>query len=206
MKKFIAGFLTCIMLMGVVYAAETYVAQKATFKVVVDNVEQTFWYDVPPLVVDGRTMIPLRSVAESLNQTVRWDEQTQTVFVGQMPETNTYGDLQLTILNHGYYHEEKKCIAVDYKLENTGSNIVKFKCENFLFEGFKPIGFESKEIVSGFNDIHQLKPGMTFNIKMLYNFNDLGARVLANKRPYKFSCDLMEYDKIVKRVEILYNH
>lgn len=36
-------------------------------------------FDVPPLIHQGRTMVPFRAIAEALNLTVNWDEQTRTV-------------------------------------------------------------------------------------------------------------------------------
>jgi len=36
---------------------------------------------VPPVVIGGRTMVPVRFIAESLGATVTWDEQTRTVTV-----------------------------------------------------------------------------------------------------------------------------
>lgn len=38
-------------------------------------------FDVPPQVIGGRTLIPIRAVAEKLGCTVGWDEQTQRVSV-----------------------------------------------------------------------------------------------------------------------------
>lgn len=35
--------------------------------------------DVPPVIVDGRTLVPVRALFESLGATVDWDETTQTV-------------------------------------------------------------------------------------------------------------------------------
>lgn len=37
--------------------------------------------DVPPQLVDDRTLVPVRAVAESLNAQVEWDDATQTVII-----------------------------------------------------------------------------------------------------------------------------
>jgi len=42
--------------------------------------------DVPPTIVDGRTVVPLRFVGESLNANVSYDENTEIVKV--LPKTN----------------------------------------------------------------------------------------------------------------------
>ena len=35
--------------------------------------------DVPPIIYEGSTMVPVRALAEAVNATVGWDEKTQTV-------------------------------------------------------------------------------------------------------------------------------
>lgn len=37
--------------------------------------------DIEPIIVDGRTMVPLRFIAESLGATVKWDENTSSVII-----------------------------------------------------------------------------------------------------------------------------
>lgn len=37
--------------------------------------------DVPPQIINGRTMVPVRSVAEALGADVLWDEENRTVIV-----------------------------------------------------------------------------------------------------------------------------
>lgn len=46
-------------------------------KVIIDikNVK----FDVPPTIVNGRTLVPLRAIFEALGATVEWDDATQTV-------------------------------------------------------------------------------------------------------------------------------
>jgi len=52
--------------------------------------------DVPPMVVGGRTMVPLRFVSQALGATVNWDANTSTVAiitngVAGVPPSQTYG-------------------------------------------------------------------------------------------------------------------
>ncbi|TBL80590.1 copper amine oxidase N-terminal domain-containing protein [Paenibacillus thalictri] len=42
--------------------------------------------EVPPQMIDGNTMVPIRTVSEGLGADVRWDEVTRTVNV-EMPDT-----------------------------------------------------------------------------------------------------------------------
>lgn len=40
---------------------------------------QTLSFDVPPQLINGRTMVPVRAIFESLGATVNWESSTQTV-------------------------------------------------------------------------------------------------------------------------------
>lgn len=44
--------------------------------------------DVPAQIINGRTMVPARFVAESLNCTVNWDAKTQTVSINTKDNTH----------------------------------------------------------------------------------------------------------------------
>jgi len=37
--------------------------------------------DVQPLIVDGRTMVPIRAVAEALNTSINWDEDNNAIYI-----------------------------------------------------------------------------------------------------------------------------
>lgn len=51
------------------------------------SVTWMFQLDVPPIIVDGRTMLPARFVAEALGASVRWDTETRTVTITSNQET-----------------------------------------------------------------------------------------------------------------------
>lgn len=36
-------------------------------------------FDVPPQIIDGRTMVPIRAIFEALGAEVTWDDATKTV-------------------------------------------------------------------------------------------------------------------------------
>lgn len=42
---------------------------------------RTFEFDVPPRIIDGRTLIPVRAVSEALGMDVQWDEDTKMVVI-----------------------------------------------------------------------------------------------------------------------------
>ena len=43
--------------------------------------QQPIWLDVPPQIIDGRTLVPVRAVAEGLDAVVKWDASSQTVTI-----------------------------------------------------------------------------------------------------------------------------
>ena len=45
--------------------------------------------DVPPQLVDSRTLVPVRAVAEGLDAEVRWAEETQTVYINKDEESGS---------------------------------------------------------------------------------------------------------------------
>lgn len=89
MKRFVAGFLTCLLLYGGVQAAEQYTATKANFDIVVKGNVVKDWGDVPPVVVNGRTLLPLKAVGDTLGVNVEWDQANKQVIVGDQTPIQT---------------------------------------------------------------------------------------------------------------------
>ena len=77
MKKYflgvITGFIVCTMLVSAVAIANS------PIKLIVNGVE--VFSDVPPQIIDGRTMIPARPLAEALGAKVEWDAENNAVVV-----------------------------------------------------------------------------------------------------------------------------
>lgn len=72
----------------------------------IDNVPLTT--DVPPVIVDGRTLVPVRAIFEKLGASVNWEPTTQTV-------TATSGEKTITLkLNDtsAYVNNELKTLDV----------------------------------------------------------------------------------------------
>lgn len=80
MKKFVSGLLSGLILAGTVAFAASYLAEPATFKVLVNGEE--FVSDPPALVVEGRTYLPLRAMGDALGVPVNWNEELGQAEVG----------------------------------------------------------------------------------------------------------------------------
>ena len=71
MKKVLSLILAVLMVFAIAPAAF------ANISVTLDGVEIEF--DVPPQIIDNRTMVPLRAIFEALDAHIDWDGDTQTV-------------------------------------------------------------------------------------------------------------------------------
>ncbi len=112
MKKFICGFLSGAIMFSMIGAfAVSYIAESATFKVLVNGDE--FNSDPPALVVDGRTYLPLRAMGDALGVPVEWNSELNQAEVGDRSfypevtkEENDYIRVEpLTSISDRYYKE-----------------------------------------------------------------------------------------------------
>ncbi|SHH14536.1 Copper amine oxidase N-terminal domain-containing protein [Thermosyntropha lipolytica DSM 11003] len=58
--------------------------------------DKTVKLDVPATIINKRTMVPVRFIAESLGEKVEWDQASLTVYIGKIPDFKeiTSGDVQ----------------------------------------------------------------------------------------------------------------
>lgn len=84
MKKFISGAVTGAILAGTVAFAASYVAEPASFKVMVNG--QEFNSDPPAMVINGSTYLPLRAMGNALGVPVEWNDELRQAEVGTTPQ------------------------------------------------------------------------------------------------------------------------
>jgi len=72
-KKF--AVLLCLAMLMTIFAVPVFAADP-TVSVVIDSQPVTF--DVPPMIDNGRTLVPLRAIFEKMGATVTWDDATKT--------------------------------------------------------------------------------------------------------------------------------
>ncbi|TLM99137.1 copper amine oxidase N-terminal domain-containing protein, partial [bacterium] len=79
MKKYFSGVVTgCII--GLILATTTFAFGADPIKLMVNGKLISF-PDAPPQIVNGRTMVPARPLAEALGANVAWDDANRTVVV-----------------------------------------------------------------------------------------------------------------------------
>ena len=81
MKKIVVGFIlgvvTSLSFTAFAVNSDIFTAQKASFEVFVDG--KRFESENPPLVVEGRTYLPLRATGEALGVEVEWNQDLKRV-------------------------------------------------------------------------------------------------------------------------------
>lgn len=94
MKKKIITLLLCTVLILTVLNASGFASPYGFFRsfpvarVLVDN-RHINADDVPAIIMEGRTLVPLRLVAEAMDGEVEWDQNTYTVFIKTSDEPRT---------------------------------------------------------------------------------------------------------------------
>lgn len=74
MRKFLAG-----LIVGIIVASVSVGIAASEIRLIVNGKEVQS--DVPAQIINGRTMIPARALAEALGATVKWDDETRSVVV-----------------------------------------------------------------------------------------------------------------------------
>lgn len=75
MGRRFTGLLLCVMLLVTLLAVPAFAHQQ--IQVTVDG--RTLQFDVPPAILDGRTLVPLKGIFKALGATVQWNAETRTV-------------------------------------------------------------------------------------------------------------------------------
>ena len=180
---------------------------KYDFIMITNSVKRTVSLDVPAQIIQDRTMVPLRAVAEALGRDVRWDSENRIVTISEVPEGvcgyNAFWTLDddgtITISGSGdmydnsFSWEDKKDrvkrVVIEEGIERIGRR---------AFQGFKKL--ESVEIPDtvktigniAFHDCYSLK---TVTIPESVEQIDLNAFAY---------CESLEYAEIKAKVTELH--
>jgi len=98
MKKVSLLFFTIILTLTFGGAASAAAPQTPTPTVYIDG-EKLDFADQPPVIQNGRTLVPMRAIFEALGAEVKWDQVTQTVTAFRPDETYAgfLGDKTITL-------------------------------------------------------------------------------------------------------------
>ncbi|MFB9330077.1 stalk domain-containing protein [Paenibacillus aurantiacus] len=164
-----------------------------------------------PFVLNGTTFVPLRFVAESLGEEVKWDSKTATVWIGEQPEATAkyFGDN----LQHMNWQENGKDFTYEYSYNegdivkdtvgNSYNNYITIGT-NYIFSDAKeallefPLNGQYKKFVSklGFTDDSKAtKETVTFTV-MLDDVSVATRSVKAGEFPADLNIDVSGAQKI----------
>ena len=125
MKKIFAMVLAIIMVAGCMSVSNVFASD---INVTIDGTAQS--YDVMPVIENGRTLVPMRAIFESLGAVVSWDDETKTISK-RHPEDKF--DKELGFLFAYYY---KKCGLTKAARKRILECVDYSKIKSFLFEMF----------------------------------------------------------------------
>ena len=77
MRKHFNVFLILILVIGFILASPKTISASDNIKVLLEGKELSF--DVPPQIIEGRTLLPLRAIFEALGIEVGWDDATRII-------------------------------------------------------------------------------------------------------------------------------
>ncbi|TEB17304.1 hypothetical protein Psfp_00528 [Pelotomaculum sp. FP] len=157
--------------------------------------------DSPPIMIDGRTYVPLRFISESLGASVAWDETTQTVSIDNsinVPEDTTppisVTDKGVTITLKSVNTGDHRYTTLILGVTNNSVAKVKFKvsetkiyCAGLYFE--KP-----NDVSSSF--VNDILPGQTIQGEVRF------PALPTNEKVFKFYAKALIGDPYVEFVPI----
>lgn len=88
--------------------------------------QKAYTLDVPPVIIQDRTMVPLRFIAEALNAEVKWDHKTKTVViqVGEQKMTMKVGQIIEGFDVAPMIKEDRTLVPIRYIAEKMGANVI----------------------------------------------------------------------------------
>ena len=96
-----------------------------------------YTFDVPAMIKDDRTFVPLRFIAELLNCDVEWDENTYTVTITSPPSPVAFPEPKLTVhFPENAYEGKLFWITVDNIRDYTDCDNYQFKIDFITLSEF----------------------------------------------------------------------
>lgn len=98
--------------------------------------------DVPPMIVDGRTLVPARFIAESFGGKVDWNGATKTVSISTIPSLTFLSDPS------GFFETNSvNGIKVYWGAKNTSQKTINYYTINYTF--INPVGDLAYDEITG---------------------------------------------------------
>ena len=123
-KRLVFIFVGLLLLSSVIFAAsirKTITVDYMGIKVVVDGKEVVMGKDlagnkIEPFAYEGTTYLPVRAITEALGKTVKWDDATKTVFIGDGAIAPAQGSVVDLLETTKPFSKDNSNVERDYKL------------------------------------------------------------------------------------------
>lgn len=169
MKK-IASLLLCLIMLFSL-AVPTFAADKP-IKVKLCNYtnpkgnwtsEKFISFDVQPQIINGRTMVPIRAIAEELGYEVGWNQSSQTV---KIEETCCIIEDTKNCVSYKNYNQQGRIMNLWYNIEGNPNYMGKFtklnkSSRNFLGEN---TNYKSLALGDFFNNAIHFRTTISFGV------------------------------------------
>lgn len=158
------------------------VAATPTVKLIVNGEDITYKSDVPPQIINGRTLVPARALAESLGATVEWDGVNRVVSITSRQQ----GSVATPSVNN-----------VNNTNNTPADNAVKLPVDNIQQNINNNIFIKTGDLVTLYddrmtNENHRLKIDVR-NYKIRLTVNNKSILINDNERYYDAYNDLTYY-------------
>jgi hypothetical protein len=141
MKKIIAIVVVCIMVLaisiGIVLASQRHISLVVGSNIAkVDG--ENIKLDVPAQIVNGRTMVPLRFIADAFGAQTKWDAQTKTIDIvkndSEISSTITTSQIEIRPIASKEVSTDSRTIRLSKRyLKVTVLTIIKSESGNLLW-------------------------------------------------------------------------
>lgn len=128
MKRFLVGFL-----LGILVATSAVALADNTVRLFVNGREIVF-DDAPPQIINGRTMVPAKPLAEALGATVTWVPETRSVLVNSQTVDSEWLTVNEAVQKYGLSAEQLWKSGVLYMKITGNGHAVELLCNPTVAE------------------------------------------------------------------------
>ncbi|MBP1934837.1 copper amine oxidase N-terminal domain-containing protein [Ammoniphilus resinae] len=164
MKKFVTGFIAGAFIFGSIGVF----AEVSPIKLIVNG--QEINSDVPPQVIDGRTMVPARALVEALGATAKWDDEKRAVIVNTVGGTPT----DLNPVSSPSLTPEEKILTSGKKyfgVYGYSGGITKFNIEFTDYDKDQQTFRGRTEVIDRDDSVEEIE-GRLINGKLIYSVSN----------------------------------
>lgn len=150
---------------GIVFAgADMLKASPADFKFFING--KNVQVSEQPVVIDGKTYLPVRALGETLGKRIGWDQECKTVIIDELLQDGTYKASRPEFDEHGYK------ATLELKVEK--GNITAVKYDEANIAGYTKL--TSEEFLGMYKEA-------TGGADFLKNINTLQANLIDTQHP-----------------------